>query len=664
MNKEFRTLVDVAVSRAKTSPDATVYHMLADDGSECGRLTFGELDRRARAMGRFFEAANASGSRAVLLYPTGLDYITAFFGCLYGGVVAVPAYPPRMNRNLKRLLSIMEDCAPRYVLTDADTLANVRAAFANHPALESIEWIATDLFDFSGAEDWQPSGLSAGTLAFLQYTSGSTSAPKGVMVTHGNLMHNEALIHKAFDLDESTVVVSWLPIYHDMGLIGNVLAAVYGGFRAYLMSPAAFLRRPATWLEAVSRFGATASGGPNFAYDLCAQKVKPEDCANLDLSRWRIAFNGAEPVRAGTLERFAARFRPYGFRDQALFPCYGMAETTLFVTGGAVSAAPVVTAFDRRAMQDNRAVAASEGERHVGSGRSHMQALRIVDPASRGECPEGTVGEIWVSDASVATGYWNKPELSKETFEARLTGGDEAFLRTGDLGVLIEGELFVLGRLKDLIIIRGANHYPQDIELTAESSHAALRPGCSVAFAVDAGGEERLVLVAEVSRERRHGASMEEIGEAVQRHVAAEHGVSVSEVVLIQPATCLKTSSGKIQRSATRKAYLAGELEVFKAWHNLAEAPAAAANPAGMPPDVTCWLEAELCQALKIAPSSFDRNRPIAEYGLDSLRASELVAAIEERFGVELPVEILFVGEPSLSGLSSSLTAQLGAGGR
>jgi acyl-CoA synthetase (AMP-forming)/AMP-acid ligase II/acyl carrier protein len=642
--------------------------MLADDGSEAGVLTFGELDRKARVLGGYLEALNAGGERALLLYPAGLDYVTAFYGCLYAGVTAVPAYPPRMNRNLTRLLSIIEDSAPKFVLTDSTILANIRGALAHHPALEAIHWIATDIFDFAGDPNWTPAATAPDTLAFLQYTSGSTSAPKGVMVSHDNLLRNEALIQRAFGLSAETVIVSWLPIYHDMGLIGNILASVFIGAHCYLMSPAAFLRRPAGWLEAISRFAATASGGPNFAYDLCVQKVRPEDCEGLDLSRWKIAANGAEPVRAGTLERFAQKFRPYGFRPEAFYPCYGMAETTLFVTGGNIDQAPVVERFDRNALHQNRVVASSadeESEKHVSSGHSHVDRVVVVDPAANIECAEGQVGEIWVADASVACGYWNKPELSAATFHAHLANtGEGPFLRTGDLGVLRNGELFVMGRLKDLIIIRGRNHYPQDIELTAEASHPALRPGCSVAFAVESDGEERLVIVAEIMRERRSIVGAEEIGEAVYRRIANEHGVALSELVLIQPATSLKTSSGKIQRGATRRAYLDGDLEVLKTWRNriadesVIETAYSDTRPLAAD-EVAQWLESEVCAKLKISQARFDRNRPIAEYGLDSLGGVELVAAIEEKLGIELAFESLFVGEPSLATLSSVICEQL-----
>lgn len=665
-DRRFRTIMDALSFRASAQANSPAYHHLADDAMESGLLTWKDLDSRARSLGEFFVKAGARGERALLLYQTGLDYVAAFYGCLYGGVIAVPAYPPRMNRHHSRILAIVEDCAPRYVLTDSSMIGKIRAALPDHPSLHNVEWIATDMLD-AGGTGWAPESCETGTTAFLQYTSGSTGTPKGVMVSHGNLTRNLGLISSGFGVTEESVIVSWLPIYHDMGLIGNILATAWVGAECYMMSPAAFVRRPLSWLEAISRFEATASGGPNFAFDLCVQKIPTEDCARLDLSRWRTACNGAEPIRAATMERFAAKFQPFGFRPQAFFPCYGMAEATLFVTGGTADQGAIVRRLNKEGISPSRAVRCEsrDAETCVSSGHAHVDRVIIVDPASRVECGAGTVGEIWISDASVAQGYWRKPELSAETFGAHVAStGEGPFLRTGDLGVIDGGELFVLGRLKDLIIIRGRNLYPQDIEATAESSSTTLCARGVIAFGAERYGEERLVIAAEVVREQRSRLNADAVGEAVSRAIAAEHGVSPAEIVFIQPASTMKTSSGKLQRSATRKAYMEGTLETITTWRNTSsDAPNASAGHTEAPctpvTDLHGWLASVVSAKLNIPLPHLDRRRPIAEYGLDSLAGVELIAEIEEKLGIEVPFESLFIGEPSLTQLALTLSEKL-----
>lgn len=641
-NRSNETILDALCLRATTRPGRPAYHVLSDDGTETGLLTWGELDRRARTLASLFAAREARGERAILLYPSGLEYITGLYACLYAGVIAVPAYPPRINRSLARILAIVEDCAPKYVLTDSTVMAAIGSQIANFPTLQKLQWIVTDTVEDTEEPDWTREPADCGDAAFLQYTSGSTASPKGVIVTHGNLVRNLSLIGAGFGVDEQSVIVSWLPMYHDMGLIGNILATGWLGSECYVMSPAAFVRRPAVWLRAVSRFGATASGGPNFAYDLCVQKISDEECDGLDLSRWRTAFNGAEPIRAETMRRFTEKFRRYGFQPRAFFPCYGLAEATLFVTGGRSTAGPVTRNFDT-------------AQTCVSSGPAHVSRVAVVDPKTRTECGPGAVGEIWVSDASVASGYWGRPDLSATTFRARLAStGEGPFLRTGDLGVMEDGELFVLGRLKDLIIIRGRNLYPHDIEATAEASTAALCPRGAVAFAVEEAGEERLVIVAEIAREQRSKLNAEEVGRTVCRAIAAEYGVTPFEIVFVRPASTLRTSSGKLQRSATRHAHSEGALDVVGVWSNGVPDEEPSPAPVGHG-DLQGWLASLVSAKLNIPLSRLDVHRPIAEYGLDSLRGVELISAIEERLGIELPFELLFVGDPSLAALADTL---------
>jgi amino acid adenylation domain-containing protein len=643
-----QTLVELLRRRARLQPERRAYTFLLDGEREEVHLSYGELDRQARSIAARLQALGVEGERALLLYPPGLQYAAAFFGCLYAGVTAVPVYPPRPNRPDPRFLAILSDARARVVLTTSAILPNAERLLAGEAA---VAWLATDGLDAEGAEEWRLPELAPDGLAFLQYTSGSTSAPKGVMVSHGNLVHNERLIQSAFGVTEDSVVVGWLPLYHDMGLIGNLLQPLWAGCSCVLMSPVDFLQKPLRWLAALSRYGGTVSGGPNFAYDLCARKIRPEDKAGLDLSRWEVAFDGAEPVRAETLDRFAAAFAPCGFRREALFPCYGLAEATLFVTGATRRKAPVVGRFRAPELERHRAVADPDGRPLVSSGRPAPapvgQEVAIVDPDGPRRLPEGGVGEIWVAGPSVAGGYWSRPEPAESTFRAFTAAGEGPFLRTGDLGFLLGGELFVTGRAKDLVIIRGRNHYPQDIELTVEKSHSALRPGCGAAFAVDEGGEERLVVVQELRREARN-ADAAEVLEAIRRAVAEEHEVQLQAVALIRTASLPKTSSGKVRRRACRDAFLNGSLAVLAVWE--AEGAATGVVDVAQVEDLASeegarvWLAAEVAARAGVARSGVDVREPLHRYALDSMNVMELAHAVEERLGAAMPMEVFFEG--------------------
>lgn len=566
------TMVDLLGYRAQHQSDRVAYTFLQDGEIEAGRLTYQELDQQARAIATVLQGLVAPGDRALLLYPPGLEFITAFFGCLYAGVVAVPAYPPRRNQNASRLQSILSDAQAVMALTTTPLLQSIEERFAEDPELSKLRWLATDTIASHVATKWQNLDLTGDALAFLQYTSGSTGTPKGVMVSHSNLLHNSMLAHKSFADTPNSCGVSWLPPYHDMGLIGGILQPLFVGAPIILMSPLAFLQKPFRWLQAISHFKVTTSGGPNFAYDLCIRKITPEQRETLDLSTWEVAFTGAEPVRAETLEQFATLFEPCGFRKEAFHPCYGMAETTLIVSGGSRTAPPVFHTVDATALEQHQVVAANcstECTRTiVGCGQALLdEQVLIVDPQSLAPCAANQVGEIWVAGASVAQGYWNRPDLTKETFHAYLADtGEGPFLRTGDLGFLLDGELFITGRIKDLMIIRGQNHYPQDIELTVEKSHPALRSGCGAAFTVEIKGEERLVIVQEVERSYLRKLNVKELVGSVSQAVAAEHGLQVYATVLVKTGSIPKTSSGKIQRHACRAGYLAGTLNVVDDW--------------------------------------------------------------------------------------------------
>ncbi len=696
--EQVSTLVDLLRYRALHQSENTAYIFLQDGETESGRLTYGELDQQARALAASLQLLVAPGERALLLYPSGLEFIAAFFGCLYAGVVAVPAYPPKRNQKMSRLQAIVADSQAKVVLTTQEILTKIESGFAENPELIALPWLATDTIAREQAESWQKPALFEKTLAFLQYTSGSTGTPKGVMVSHGNLLHNERTIQEAFGHTEQTIFVGWLPLFHDMGLIGNVLQPLYLGIKCILMPPVAFLQKPLRWLQAISRYKATTSGGPNFAYELCVQKTTPEQRASLDLSNWKVAFNGAEPVRWSTIEQFSTTFESCGFKQEAFYPCYGMAETTLFVTGGVHTHPPVVYSVRGSALEQNRVLAATENnegtKQIVGCGQVWLdEKVAIVDPESLTQCQENQVGEIWVSSQSVAQGYWHRREQTEQTFHAYLADtGEGPFLRTGDLGFVKDGELFVTGRLKDVIIIRGRNHYPQDIEMSVEKSHSALRPNCGAAFSVEIAGEEKLVIVQEVERSYIRKLNANEVIDAIRRAVSEQHELEVYGVVLLKTASLPKTSSGKVQRSACRTGFLAGSLDVVTDWsanpqnktqsrHLKAELESllpqvkngkypegsesshcqeSAPNqqPSHSIEAIQAWLIARISEQIGNA-QEIDIRQPLAQYGLNSLAAVTISGELQEWLGRPLS-PILLYDYPTIEALAQHLALEPG----
>ncbi|MDX2284880.1 MAG: fatty acyl-AMP ligase [Bacteroidia bacterium] len=567
-----QTLVEMLMNRSALMGDKLALAFFSNGETLDQSLSYRQLDQRARAIAVSLMDRGLHGRRVLLLYPSGLEYLAAFFGCLYAGVVAVPVYPPQMGKQMLRIQAIIQDSQSELFLTDRRIYDNLVQNLPEFMAATAGKWMFTEDTDPGQAGLWQMPGLSGDSLAFLQYTSGSTGLPKGVMVSHGNLLNNERIVRVAYSHDEHSDFAGWLPLYHDMGLIGNVLQPLFLGSTSYLFSPMSFIQKPVRWLQLISRYRAHTSGAPNFAYDLCVQKVSEAEKATLDLSSWKVAYNGAEPVRAHTLRNFAAAFASCGFQPQQLFPCYGMAEATLFVAGGPKGRDLVITPVNREALQQDQIVFEPEGspdaQELVGCGPvwgDHR--VRIVNPETFEALPDAVVGEIWLQGPSVCQGYWNRPELSDETFRARLAGEDEGpFLRTGDLGFLRAGELYITGRLKDLIIIRGRNHYPQDIELTVAQSHPVLHAGSGAAFPLDVDGEERLVVIQEIDPGLFRTADPEEIFMAVRKAVTLGHELQLHEIVLVKRRTVPKTSSGKIQRRASKQQYLDGELQTEASW--------------------------------------------------------------------------------------------------
>ena len=660
------SLVEILQQRIVEQPDKTAYIFLQDGESASGQMTYRELDREARKIALYCQSIIAVGERALLLYPPGLEFVAAFFGCLYAGIVAIPVYPPKRNQKLSRLLTIIDDSQATVVLTTAAVKQDWQQRWQSEPMLNKLHWIATDELDIN-PQTWSPEPSLPGQLAMLQYTSGSIGKPKGVMVSHRNLMHNLRMIHACFGHNQDTVGVNWLPHYHDMGLIGGVLQSVYGGFVVMIMPPVTFVRKPIRWLQAISRYQVTASGGPNFAYDLCVSKIKPEQLADLDLSSWKLAFTGAEPIRAETLDKFIDTFASCGFQPEALNPGYGLAESTLFVSGWLPKSAPAIKWIDAGALTENRVVDAvaesPESRGMVNCGRSWSeQEIAIADPQTCKLLEERQVGEIWVKGDSVALGYWNQPQQTKEVFKACLADGSGSFLRTGDLGFLLDGDLFVTGRLKDVIIIRGRNHYPQDIELTVQKSHPALRLDCGAAFVTDIEGEARLTLVQEVERSYIRNLDVAEIARQINQAVSTEHELSVYAVILIKTGSIPKTSSGKIKRRACRDGYLNGELKVIGEWQlqlndTLDSAIALETQNNQTSDGINNWLKQWLACTVSMDVKLIDDDAAFSNYGVDSVMAMELIQDLEDWLQCPLDPNIIW-NFPRLNALGTYLANQ------
>jgi acyl-CoA synthetase (AMP-forming)/AMP-acid ligase II/acyl carrier protein len=669
------SVVSVLRWRASHQPDRLAYVFASDRQGEV-RLTYTQLDAKARNIAVSLEASASPGDCALLLYPPGLDFLAAFVGCLYAGVVAIPLFAPRPNREDSRLNAITEDSGARLALTTK------RALPVDWPSGKSpwagLEYICTDSIEEELSARWHGPTFAGEDLAYLQYTSGSTSTPKGVMVSHGNLVYNCAVMQECWELSEDSVSVSWLPHFHDMGLIEGLLNPLLAGFPAILMPPAEFVARPMRWLQLITRYRATHSGAPNFAYDLCVQKIRPEQRDELDLSSWSLAYSGAEPVRPETLDRFADFFAPCGFRRRAFSPGYGLAEATLMVSAMPKSNGPLIKDVDASHLERGLVVAANGGKtrRLVASGRVGRDTrVVIVDPETQKPCSEGGVGEIWVSGPTVAGGYWRQPEASNETFNAYLSETkDGPFLRTGDLGFLHGSQLFVTGRIKDLIIIRGANYYPQDIESVVEKAHHALRPGYGVAFSVDIDDTECLIIGHEIDRQYRNAAAaeLEEIAAAIRQAVYQEFDLEIYAVQLLKVGSIKKTSSGKIQRQACRVDFLEGRSEfLFESrlkqdhgevseqedgtWrHDLL-----AMSPVDREFALEERMRRRVATVLQMPWRQIDPNEPLGSYGLDSLKGTQLLARLEDDLGLTVPSTAVF-NYPSVAELSRHIGGLMG----
>ncbi|MBW6459885.1 MAG: AMP-binding protein [Bacteroidales bacterium] len=645
------TMVEVFEENSGKFPAKVIYYYLEDGLNESSRITYREMNARVKAIAAVLQDQYEKGARALLLFPTGIEFIVSLFGCFYSGIIGVPAYPPRKNRLFGRFEAIVNDCRPSLILTTRKIKEDILKNFAGETCLKGVDFVAYEDVDAGMESRWKNPGLCADDLALLQYTSGSTGAPNGVMVSHGNILRNSETIKESFGHDENLMGVNWLPAFHDMGLIGALIQPAYVGGSNAIIPPNSFLLRPLNWLKAISRYRGNTVGGPNFALDYCVERFKPEELDGTDLSCVRPFFCGAEPVRSESLESFSETFKPYHFRSDQFYPCYGLAESVLIVTGGGLFDDPVYLSVDTREIEKGRVVLlpgdSPDAKTFVSCGYPWQgTTVKIVHPESCIVNPPGEVGEIWVSGPSVARGYWNKPEETERTFGARLADtGEGPFLRTGDLGFIHKGHLYITGRIKDLIIIRGLNHYPHDIEQTAAKAHEALQSGSVAAFSVDEAGEERLVLVCEIRRTHLRDLDANAVFEALRQAITDTHQIQVHAIALIRTNTLPKTSSGKIQRLTAKKEYLGHELELLDSWK--AEHPSITTHHSALSTQnstlstqqIEFWLIAWLSKELKIPAESIDITKPVTAYGLDSLKAVALARDAEEHFGIEWPLE-------------------------
>jgi acyl-CoA synthetase (AMP-forming)/AMP-acid ligase II/acyl carrier protein len=646
------TLMQALDRHAREKPAAVAFRFIKAPDLSTTDLTYAALRERALRIAQALNLRYATGNRVLLVLPPGADYIAAFIGCLYAGAIPVPTYPPRPRRAPERFLAVAQDAMARFVIGTAAVRRQIEATMDAPPEVAArLVWLTPE-GEVGAPTDWALPYVDASTPAFLQYTSGSTAEPKGVVVTHGSLEHNLTIYHeRCLRSPDEVLGFSWLPPFHDLGLIANLLGAVRHGVPEVIMSPQQFMRDPLSWLQGISHFRATVSAAPNFAFELCAARAEfnPGKLEGLDLSCWTSAFNGAEPIRPETLERFARTFAPFGFDPAAMSPGYGLAEATLVVSAQHRGRRPLIACFDQDALREGRVVPIQPGAdavRLVGTGEVlDGQEVAVVDPQTRRVCPADQVGEIWVRGNSVARGYWGHREATHETFGARiLPDGTGPFLRTGDLGFLWCKQVFITGRRKDLIIIGGQNHYPQDIELTAQRAHPALGESMGAAFAVEGEAGEALAVVHEINLAHLE-APFAEVAGALNAAISEEHQLTVAHCGLVRFGSLPRTSSGKIRRRRCRDLFVAGELDSY-----LIEGAGERRVPLAREDEVADALpKAEMdrlrvgvAQVLGLDPVAIEVSRPLLEQGMSSLRAAELQCLLDEQFGVKLDYEDFF----------------------
>jgi acyl-CoA synthetase (AMP-forming)/AMP-acid ligase II len=570
MSSDYNSIVEILQQKAIANPQEIAYIFLPDGEHQEVKLSYSDLELRAKAIAFELQSRIKPGSRALLVYGynDALEFIATFFACLYAGIVAVPCHPPLNRLTTVEIKTRLVDAEAEIVLSSSDLLNQLKKELLQLENRE-LSWLDTYKISETSATNYQPFVIESDNLAFLQYTSGSTGEPKGVMITHRCLLQNQEMLRLAFGHDEHSVGVGWLPLFHDMGLIGNVIQPIYLGICCVLLSPIAFVQKPIRWLQAISKYRATTSGAPNFAYDLLCDRANESQLKQLDLNSWKVAFCGAEPVQATTITRFSQKFAVCGFKQTAFYPCYGMAEATLMITGGDYRKSPNFKYVDTLALTKNQVIIVEENKPEtitlVSAGYPWLDGkLTIVNPENNRECASNEVGEIWFSGSSIGRGYWQKSKATRKTFQA--TFNNQQFLRTGDLGFIADGELYITGRLNDVLVFWGLNHYPQQIEQTVTQAHEALKANSGAAFSVTIKGKERLVIVQEIKRNYRKSFVLEDVVEAIRWQVFQQHFIDVYTIVLLSPGSLPKTSSGKVQRSACKTKFLDRSLSVMAQW--------------------------------------------------------------------------------------------------
>lgn len=633
------TIVDSIINNAKLKPDAIAFRYITRFEDLPIELTYKQLFIRANTIAHFLKKNAKANSRIMLFYPPGLDYVLAFFGCLLAGMVAVPLYPPRKNSKSDRIFKVAQSCQSHVALTVGSEINTIKTSWVeqNKSNLELVFFATDELITDESLEYVHPD-INAESAAFFQYTSGSTGTPKGVVISHENIIANVHYLSSVSTGNKDDIFVNWLPLFHDLGLVTAVLWPVFLGAPSTLMAPATFVRNPINWLKAISLYRGTMCGGPNFAYDLCTNKISAADLSDIDLSSWRVAYNAAEPIRASTLRKFTERFSKVGFKNEAFYPCYGMAEATVCVSGGKFNEPPKVLCVDKKSLAEGKLEFVDSSNPHateiVGCGVAHPpHHLKIVAPESGLEVEDGTIAEIWFSGPSVSSGYWQLPEVTSDTFDQTILNSSASdtnanaqggYLKTGDLGVMWQGELFVTGRIKDLIIFCGRNFYPQDIELSAADAHPSIRSGAVAAFSILHDNKELLVVVAEIEREHLRSLDPIAVQDAIRQRVFLDHEVHIDEIVLIKPYKIPVTSSGKIQRRLTKEWYEENSLESIT--------PTKAKTQNELKPvasTIGLILHKIWCDTLKKNEIGADEN--FFDIGGNSLAAIEIIAEIRNQ---------------------------------
>ena len=637
-------LIDLLELRAEKQSGQVAFIFLEDGINEKASITFDKMAIKARAIATSLQKQGKKGDRILMLFPTGIEFIVSLFGVFFAGMIGVPSYPPRRNKPNERFHAILEDSSTSFILTTRNIYNDIQKFFPEDNRFKNLNYFLYDDIDHKLSDRWIKPEIQPDDIAILQYTSGSTGRPNGVMVTHTNILHNCEVIHESFGFDKDTVGVNWLPNFHDMGLIGALLQVPYCGRPNIIIPPIEFLRNPLNWLKAISKYKGTTAGGPNFCYDHCIQKTTPEDRNEIDLSSITTFYCGAEPIRKSTLQEFSRKYEISNFSARQFYPVYGLAESTLLVTGGDYHKKPIYFKAETKALEQNIVKPAKkdpDSRIFINCGYPWLGTTVIIaNPEKSTLCEPDEIGEIWTSGPSVAKGYWNNPEETKYTFQAYLADtGEGPFLRTGDLGFIRDGHLYITGRLKDLIIIRGTNHYPQDIELTIEKCHPSLKENAGAAFSIDIADEERLVIITEVERTYMRDLNTEEVFEAVRLTVAEEHAILPYAIILIRTGNIPKTSSGKIQRSACKKAFLDNNLNIISEWKMELSPGHVQSIKSYSVESLREWLVNWLSQKRNLDPATIDPDKPITAYGLDSLMAVNLEKDVNEQFGISWPIE-------------------------